>query len=84
MSKIRKEISATEFKKTCLKLMDLVKTNRTEVVITKRGKRVAKLVPFEKEPTPVFGYMAGTVQITGDNISPIETTWPPEKEDAET
>ena len=70
-----KEISAAEFKATCLKLMDAVEADRTEIIITKRGKPIAKLVPFEDRPAPVFGFMAGTITVTGDIIEPIETVW---------
>lgn len=38
-------ISASEFKATCLALLDDVAASRREVVVTKRGKPVAKLVP---------------------------------------
>jgi prevent-host-death family protein len=38
------EIPAGEFKARCLKLMDEVRTTRRPIVITKRGKPVARLV----------------------------------------
>ena len=40
-------ISASEFRERCLQLMDQVQRERTEVVITKHDKPVAKLVPAE-------------------------------------
>jgi prevent-host-death family protein len=40
-------ISASEFRERCLQLMDEVQRERTEVVITKHDKPVAKLVPAE-------------------------------------
>lgn len=39
-------IAAGKFKDVCLKLLDEVATTRAPVVITKRGRPVAKLVPF--------------------------------------
>ena len=62
------EIPAGEFKARCLKLMDEVRATRRPVVITKRGKPVAKLVPVEdSEPRrEIFGCMKGTVTIRGD------------------
>jgi len=63
------EIKAAEFKAKCLKLLDEVATTHEPLVITKRGKPVAKLVPFEAEPrTSLFGYMKGTAQILGDIV----------------
>ncbi len=68
------EITATEFKAKCLKLMDEVAKTHEPVIVTKRGKPVAKLVPVEpeEERKSWFGYMAGTIEITGDIMAPIE------------
>ena len=65
-------VAAAEFKANCLRLMDEVAQQRRPIIITKRGKPVAKLVPVEQEPIDLFGYMAGTAKICGDIISPIE------------
>lgn len=67
-----KYFSAAQFKANCLRLMDEVAQQRRSIIITKRGKPVAKLVPVEEEPIDLFGYMAGTAKICGDIISPIE------------
>ncbi len=70
------EIPAGEFKAKCLKLMDQVRESGQEIVITKRGKPVAKLVPLEpKERPPLFGCMKGSIEILGDIISPIDVEW---------
>jgi prevent-host-death family protein len=65
-------VAAAEFKANCLRLMDEVAQQRRPIVITKRGKPVAKLVPVEPEPIDLFGRMAGTIKIVGDIINPIE------------
>jgi prevent-host-death family protein len=70
-----KYVAATEFKATCLQLMDEVAQQRRPIIITKRGKPVAKLVPVEpaeKEVINLFGRMAGSIKICGDIINPIE------------
>jgi prevent-host-death family protein len=67
-----KHVGATEFKANCLRLMDEVAQQRRPIIITKRGKPVAKLVPVEKEPIDLFGRMAGSIKICGDIISPID------------
>jgi prevent-host-death family protein len=72
MDKPVRQISATKFKANCARLLDQVAQRRLPVVITKRGKPVAKLVPADEGPIDIFGYMAGTVEIVGDLISPIE------------
>lgn len=41
-----KSIAAGRFKDVCLKTLDDVAKTRTPVLITKRGRPVAKLVPY--------------------------------------
>lgn len=41
------EIRASDFKATCLALLDDVADHRAEFVITKRGRPVARLVPVD-------------------------------------
>ena len=69
------KISAGKFKAQCLKLMDEVKNRREEVVITKRGRPVARLVPYEETPAPVHGFMKHTVAFLGDVVSPVDGKW---------
>jgi prevent-host-death family protein len=71
------EIPAGEFKAKCLQLMDKVARSGEAIVITKRGKPVAKLVPpDEPEPrAPLFGYMAGTAEIRGDVVNMPVLEW---------
>jgi len=70
-----KKVTAAEFKARCLKLMDDVQTTRETVLITKRGRPVAKLVPAETQRRGLFGCLADRVEILGDIESPVE---PPE------
>lgn len=70
------QIAAGQFKAQCLQLMDQVQQSREEIVITKHGKPVAKLVPVdESEPRSILGYLQGTVEIVGDIVSPLEEEW---------
>jgi prevent-host-death family protein len=65
-------VAAAEFKANCLRLMEEVAQRRIPIVITKRGKPVAKLVPIEEEAIDIFGRMAGTIRICGAIVDPIE------------
>jgi len=67
-----KTIAAGEFKAKCLHLLDEVAELRTPLVITKRGKPIAKLVPIDEKPVDIYGRMAGTVRILGDIVSPLD------------
>jgi prevent-host-death family protein len=63
-------IPAGTFKARCLAIMDEVASKREAVIITKRGKPVAKLVPVEKEKDDIFGFFKGKGKILGDIVSP--------------
>lgn len=70
------EISASDFKAHCLALMERVARTHEEILITKRGKPVAKLVSVpEHAPSDVFGCLAGSVTYAGDLISPVGQAW---------
>jgi prevent-host-death family protein len=65
-----RKIAAGSFKAHCLAVMDEVQAKRETVVITKRGKPVAKLVPVEEQTDDLFGFLRGKVTIVGDVVSP--------------
>ena len=68
-------LPAGEFKTHCLKLMDIAQKKRETVIITKRGIPVAKLIPYDETPIPIFGFMAGSLEITEDITKPIDEGW---------
>ncbi len=74
-----KQIAAGEFKTKCLALLDEVASHRLELVVTKRGKPVAKLVPVDTEKPRLIGRMAGSIQIIGDIVSSTGETWNADK-----
>ncbi|HJU18213.1 MAG TPA: type II toxin-antitoxin system Phd/YefM family antitoxin [Stellaceae bacterium] len=75
MDNAQRRISAADFKANCLRLMDEVAQRRAPIVITKRGKPIAKLVPVEEAPIDIFGRMAGTARICGDIVGSIDVEW---------
>ena len=66
-----KTMAAGKFKAQCLGVMEQVRKTRQPVVITKRGKPIAKLVPADKKPDDVFGCLRGVFKIVGDVESPV-------------
>jgi prevent-host-death family protein len=83
-----REMGAGEFKTRCLAIMDEVQARREPVVITKRGKPVAKLIPMDmpSEKDPIFGFLKDKITILGDPdewVKPIvpegdwSDTWEP-------
>jgi prevent-host-death family protein len=66
-----KSMAAGEFKARCLKVMDEVERSREPVVITKKGRPVAKVVPADAAPRDVFGCLSGYLEIVGDITAPV-------------
>jgi len=66
-------LTAAAFKATCLKLMDRVRETGVEYIVTKHGKPVARLVPYEApDRKPMFGSMKGTVLKYERPFDPID------------
>jgi prevent-host-death family protein len=64
-------ISASKFKEQCLALLDSV--GPEGIVITKRGKPVAKLLPMPHDPSNLIGAWKGKV-IVVDPEDPLFST----------
>lgn len=70
-------ISAGKFKPGCLRLMDEVHETGVEIVITKRNRPVAKLVPITDEDIrPFIGRSGGVIHISAEELlAPIHEDW---------
>ncbi len=76
MAKSRKHVTASDFKAHCGQLIDEVSKGKGPVVITKRGKPVAKLSAIDAPARhSLFGFAKGFVKIHGDIIAPIDVEW---------
>jgi len=68
------EVAASEFKARCLGLLDEVAQTRVPIIVTKRGKPVAKLVPLEQgEPPSLLGSVSYDHE--ADLLAPLEDVW---------
>ena len=66
-----KRVNATEFKAHCLSILDDVAEDGDTVVVTKRGKPVARIVTASGgEERPPQHTLEGTVEIAGDIVAP--------------
>ncbi len=68
-------IKASEFKAKCLKLMDEVAESGNEIVITKNGRPVSRIVPYRNKPQMLFGRHRDKIRILGDIVSPMPAEW---------
>lgn len=73
MTIVMKTMPAGSFKTHCLSVIDEVYDKHEEVVITKHGKPMAKLVPIAEEKKSILGSMRGQIKILGDIVEPITT-----------
>jgi prevent-host-death family protein len=68
-----REVNAARFKAECLALLDDVAATGQPIVVTKRGKPVAQVVPVEEAPS-----LAGSVKILvpeEELLAPIDVEW---------
>src|SRR5260370_14761751 len=72
---MKRQIAAGEFKAKCLHLLEEVQRRRKEIIVTKRGRAVARVLPAEPKPPAIFGRMKGTVEIMGDIVAPTGERW---------
>ena len=67
------EINAAEFRSKCFKILDQVQATHREVIITKRGKPIAKIVHIDQpnQADPMIGLLSGTGRTIGDLTEPV-------------
>ena len=68
-------IKASEFKAKCLQLMDEVAESGEEIVITKKGRPVSRLVPFRERPQAPLGRYKDIIQVHDDIFEPLDVEW---------
>lgn len=69
------QISASEFKATCLELMDEVARTGVELIVTKHGRPVVRLSAVGDTGDSPWGFLTGSVVRHGDIVSADETSW---------
>ena len=71
------EITAVEFRSNCFKILDEVDQKHIDVIITKRGKPIAKLVRYETDPRkdPLLGSLPNAGVTVGDLTEAFDDEW---------
>jgi prevent-host-death family protein len=64
-----KKMAAGVFKANCLAVMDQVDAKHETVVITKRGKPVAKLVPVNTQTDEIYNFLKDKGTVAGNVVS---------------
>jgi prevent-host-death family protein len=71
-------VSAADFKARCLGLLDEVAQTRLPLLVTKRGKPVARVVAIDDAPAPS---LLGSVRYSSeeDLLAPVDLAWDAEQ-----
>lgn len=69
------EVKAGVFKDTCLQLLDDVRDGDVQLIVTKYGEAVARVVRAEGAVPSAFGFMSGTVLESDDIVAPDFDAW---------
>jgi prevent-host-death family protein len=62
-------LSVSQFKTTCLSVLDQVSRQKKKILITKRGKPIAEIIPVAGPGERIS--LKDTVTFMGDIISPV-------------
>jgi prevent-host-death family protein len=66
-----KSLPAGEFKAKCLALLDEVEARGSSIIITKRGRPVARVVPLARATNTLVGSLLHDDDLRG----PVDVTW---------
>lgn len=67
-----RQVAASEFKSRCLALVDEVADTGRAIVVTKRGRPVARVVPFVDDTR---ASLLGSVLEEHDLLAPLDEPW---------
>lgn len=67
-----KAIGAAKFKEQCLALLD--RLDADGLVVTKHGKPVARVLPYERRFAPLIGSLRDKIRVRGD-LQTTGTRW---------
>jgi len=67
------KINAAEFRTKCFKILDQVNSTHREVIITKRGKPIAKIIHIDQGDAkdPMLGALSGSGRTLEDLTQPV-------------
>ena len=66
-------IGAAKFKEQCLALLERLPAEG--IVITKHGKKLARLIPYQEGQGELIGSLRGKIEIDGDLLSTDVDWW---------
>jgi prevent-host-death family protein len=73
--KSTKQVPVAEFKSQCLSLFEIVRSQKEKMTITRRGKPIAQIIPYQEQLDDIEAQLANSLVFEGDLISPINEEW---------
>lgn len=61
-------------------IIDKLQTDKESIIITKRDKAVAQILPMDTKKISLFGMLKDKAEIKGNILEPIEEKWNVEHE----
>ena len=74
------KIAISQFKSHCLEIIEKLQTNGQSIIITKRDKAVAKVLPIDNKKVSLFGMLKNKAEIKANILEPIDEKWDAEHE----
>ena len=74
------KIAISQFKAHCLEIIEKIQTSGQSVIITKRDKAIATVLPMGTKKVSLFGMLKNKAEIKADILEPIDEKWNAEHE----
>jgi len=74
------KIAISQFKSHCLEIIEKLQSNGQSIIITKRDKAVAKVLPIDSKKVSLFGMLKNKAEIKANILDPIDEKWDAEHE----
>jgi prevent-host-death family protein len=71
-----KTVPISQFRRDCVDLLEAASRAGAPLVVTRRGKPVARVLPFPGTPADTAGAaLKDRMEFAGDGTSPVEASW---------
>ncbi len=74
------KIAISQFKSHCLAIIEKLQINQQPIIITKRNKEIAQVLPINTDKVQLFGIFKNRAEIKDDILEPIQEKWDAENE----
>lgn len=69
-------VTTSELKARCSEIVNRVMRTRAPIDLTKRGRKVARIVPVDGDAeADLFGFAKGSIAVRGDIVAPLDVAW---------